>query len=97
MKPGPRCRKRTLLPESIIAASRLKPSLLASVDQEDDRENIQPGDPVVLIVEDDSTYSRFLLDAAHEMNFKAVMATRGDMGLALARKFRPSKCLLAAE
>ncbi len=34
------------------------------------------------------------LDAAHEHGYKALVATRGDMGLAMARKFRPSAVLL---
>ena len=71
-----------------------KPSLLARIDQDDDRETIQPGDHVLLVIDDDPTYSRILLDAAHERGFKAVIATRGDMGLALARKFRPDAVLL---
>ena len=77
-----------------IAATRLKPSLLAGADQEDDRENIQPGDQVLLVIEDDSTYSRIVLDAAHEQGLKVLVASRGDMGLAMARKFRPAAVAL---
>jgi signal transduction histidine kinase/DNA-binding response OmpR family regulator/HAMP domain-containing protein len=80
--------------EPMVAGARLKPSLLARVDQDDDRENIQPGDPMVVVIEDDPTYSRIVLDAAHEQGYKALLATRGDMGLAMARKFRPAAVLL---
>src|SRR5213075_526228 len=48
--------------ESMIAAARLKPMLLARAVQEDDREKIQPGDRVLLVIDDDSTYSRIVLD-----------------------------------
>jgi signal transduction histidine kinase/DNA-binding response OmpR family regulator len=80
--------------ESMIAAQRVKPALLGRAEQDDDRENIQPGDRVVLVIDDDSTYSRILLDAAHEHQFKVLVAGRGDMGLAVARKFRPAAVLL---
>ncbi len=80
--------------EPMIAGARLKPSLLARGDQDDDRESIVSGDQVVLVIEDDPTYSRIVLDAAHERNYKVLLATRGDMGLAMARKFRPAAVLL---
>jgi hypothetical protein len=81
-------------PEPVLAPSRLKPALFAPVDQEDDREDVKPGDHVLLAIEDDSTYSRILLDAAHERNFKVLIASRGDMGMAMARKFRPASIVL---
>jgi HAMP domain-containing protein/signal transduction histidine kinase/CheY-like chemotaxis protein len=80
--------------EPIIAGARLKPSLLARVDQDDDRDDIKPGDQVLLAIEDDVTYSRILSDAAHERGYKVIIAKRGDVGLAMARKFRPTAVLL---
>jgi CheY-like chemotaxis protein len=35
-----------------------------------------------------------VLDAAHERGYKVLVAARGDMGLAIARKFRPQAILL---
>jgi HAMP domain-containing protein/signal transduction histidine kinase/CheY-like chemotaxis protein len=80
--------------ESLIAAQRTKPALMARTGQDDDREAIQPGDRVLLVIDDDPTYSRILLDAAHEREYKVLVAGRGDMGLAMARKFRPAAVLL---
>ena len=80
--------------EPVAIPTRIKPSLLARVDQEDDRDKINPGDRVVLVIEDDITYSRIVLDAAHSWSYKAVIAARGDMGIAMARKFRPAAILL---
>jgi signal transduction histidine kinase/CheY-like chemotaxis protein/HAMP domain-containing protein len=85
---------RTAAIEPIVVGARLKPSLLARVDQDDDREYIKPGDQVLLAIEDDMTYSRIVLDAAHERDYKVLIATRGDMGLAMARKFQPKAVLL---
>jgi CheY-like chemotaxis protein len=63
-------------------------------DQEDDRESIAPGDRLLLIVEDDATYSRIVSEHAHQNGFKVIVATRGDLALAMARKFRPAAVLL---
>ncbi|MGC2282254.1 MAG: response regulator [Candidatus Acidiferrales bacterium] len=56
----------------------------------DDRENLQPEDAVLLIVEDDPHYARVLCDLAHDKGFKILTATRGSEALALAREFHPT-------
>ncbi len=56
---------------------------------EDDRNAVRPGDPVLLIVEDDVTFARILVDMAHDHGIKALVALRGATALALAREFRP--------
>ena len=61
---------------------------------EDDRNNIQPGDSVLLIIEDDPTFSRILLDMAHARNLKALLAFRGNTALSLAREFKPAAITL---
>src|ERR1700753_1788033 len=43
----------------------------------DDREDVQPGDRVLLIVDNDENFGRFLLDLAREKGFKGLLATRG--------------------
>ena len=56
----------------------------------DDREAIEPGDPVVLIIEDDPHYARILLGLARDKGFKGLVAMKGSLGLSLARQFRPA-------
>jgi CheY-like chemotaxis protein/signal transduction histidine kinase/HAMP domain-containing protein len=56
----------------------------------DDRENLQPEDAVLLVVEDDPHYCRILLDLARQRGFKILLARTGANALALARKYRPS-------
>ncbi|HEV7404462.1 MAG TPA: response regulator, partial [Chthoniobacteraceae bacterium] len=57
---------------------------------DDDRNVIEEGDPVMLIIEDDAHYARILLGLARDHGFKCLVATKGASGLALARQFRPA-------
>jgi CheY-like chemotaxis protein/signal transduction histidine kinase len=57
---------------------------------EDDRANLQPGEAVLLVVEDDPHYARVLLDLARDRGFKVLVALRGADALALAREFHPT-------
>jgi CheY-like chemotaxis protein/signal transduction histidine kinase/HAMP domain-containing protein len=57
---------------------------------EDDRDNLQPDDAVLLVVEDDPHYARVLYDLARDKGFKVLVALRGTEALSLAREFHPS-------
>ena len=57
---------------------------------EDDRNNLQEGDAVLLIVEDDPHYARVLRDLSRDQGFKVLAATRGADALVLAREFHPT-------
>ncbi len=56
----------------------------------DDRENLEPDDAVLLIVEDDPHYARVLCDLARDKGFKVLVAARGSEALSLVREFHPS-------
>ena len=56
----------------------------------DDRENLQPDDATLLIVEDDPYFATVLCDLAREKGFKVLVATRGAEALALAQEFHPT-------
>eukprot|EP01114_Cavostelium_apophysatum_P015345 TRINITY_DN4155_c0_g2_i3.p1 TRINITY_DN4155_c0_g2~~TRINITY_DN4155_c0_g2_i3.p1 ORF type:complete len:1359 (+),score=380.41 TRINITY_DN4155_c0_g2_i3:553-4629(+) len=60
----------------------------------DDRGLVTPGDPSVLIVEDDERFAKVLLEFAREKNFKGIVTQRGDSALSLARDYLPSAILL---
>jgi HAMP domain-containing protein/signal transduction histidine kinase/DNA-binding response OmpR family regulator len=60
----------------------------------DDRENVQPGDRLLLIVDNDEGFGRFLLDLAREQGFKGILTTRGADAVALARERRPDAITL---
>ena len=56
----------------------------------DDRHEIQPGDSILLIVEDDPHYCRVLIDLARDKKFKVLVAMRGADALELAKQYQPS-------
>jgi HAMP domain-containing protein/CheY-like chemotaxis protein len=68
------------------------PNWLAEYDAaaaDDDRNTIEPGDQVLLIIEDDATFARIMAEAAHARGLKALIAVRGSAGIKMAREFRP--------
>ncbi len=60
----------------------------------DDTSNLVPGERLLLIVENDVNFARFLLDTAHEHGFKAAVATRGAAALGMARELKPAAITL---
>nr|WP_256257755.1 response regulator [Paenibacillus sp. UNCCL117] len=60
----------------------------------DDRDRIEPGDRVLLIIEDDVQFAAILLDMARNRGFKSIVALQGDTGLQLARRHVPDAILL---
>jgi CheY-like chemotaxis protein len=61
---------------------------------EDDRDGIEPGDRVVLIIENEPTFAKILLDMAREKDFKGLVALDGDSGLRIAHGFHPDAITL---
>jgi HAMP domain-containing protein/CheY-like chemotaxis protein/GAF domain-containing protein len=56
----------------------------------DDRLDLEPGDTILLIVEDDPRYARVLIDLARDKGFKVLAAARGSEALDLAKQFQPT-------
>jgi CheY-like chemotaxis protein len=75
-------------------APELDPTVLLHRDVDDDRDEIQEGDRVVLIIEDDADLAKTELEVARERGFKGIVALRGDSGLALAHEFKPDAIIL---
>ena len=70
------------------------PLMLVTETLEDDRASIQPGDRLMLIIEDDPAFAGVLRDFAHERGFKALIAMQGHTALMLARQYRPDAITL---
>ncbi len=60
----------------------------------DDREHIEPGDRVVLVIENDPTFAQILLDLARHKGFKGLVALDGETGMRLVRSFNPDAITL---
>ena len=60
----------------------------------DDRNNLKPGEKVILIIEDDVLFAAALLDYARQKGYKGVVAVRGDRGIEMAHQYQPIGILL---
>ncbi|HXT19018.1 MAG TPA: HAMP domain-containing protein [Gemmatimonadaceae bacterium] len=61
---------------------------------EDDRDEIEPGDRVVLVIENEPSFAKILLDMARDKDFKGLVALDGDTGLRIAHAFHPDAITL---
>jgi CheY-like chemotaxis protein/signal transduction histidine kinase len=87
----------SVAPRSIMSAQyAVAPALQAATPERvleqipDDRLNLEPGDTILLIVEDDPHYARVLVDLAHDKGFKVLVAARGAEALELAKQYQPT-------
>jgi len=85
-------------PPSSILNTRIEeeggPAAPPAGEVEDDRDRIQQGDRVLLIVENDPNFARVLLHMAREQGFKGLVAPGGHSALALAQQFPPDAITL---
>ncbi len=61
---------------------------------QDDRDTLQAGDKLLLVIEDDPVFAGLLLELAHKKHFKCLFAQDGAEGLRLAEAFRPHAIIL---
>ena len=78
------------LQDIVEMADETEEALAADNVASDDRDSIQQGDLVLLIVENDLAFARFLLDAARAKGFKGLVTTAGAGALTLAGQHKPS-------
>jgi HAMP domain-containing protein/CheY-like chemotaxis protein/signal transduction histidine kinase len=61
---------------------------------DDDRDVIEPGDRVVLIIENDANFAKILLEMARDKGFRGLVGLEGEAGLELAHAFEPDAITL---
>ncbi|HEY8164175.1 MAG TPA: HAMP domain-containing protein [Gemmatimonadaceae bacterium] len=61
---------------------------------DDDHLDIEPGDRTILIIENDVSFAKVLLDMAREKHFKGIVALDGEDALAAANEYRPDAITL---
>ena len=82
-----RASKRNAPPQSPSRpeASRDRPPAGREASLPDDRDAVQPGDRVLLVVEDDPKFAKVVYNYAHKKGFKCLLAADGESGLELAK------------
>jgi signal transduction histidine kinase/CheY-like chemotaxis protein/HAMP domain-containing protein len=87
---------RALAVSSSVAPMLADPPLLGDAGQ-DDRDRLQAGDRVLLIVVDAPERASIALTEGRAQGFKVLVALREEFGLELARQFRPDAIILDLE
>ncbi len=82
-----------LLPQRILHEEKVD-AVMARAAIADDRDEISPGDRVILLVEDDPGFARVLIEQTRSHNFKVLVAEDGQTAFALACKFNPDAMTL---
>ncbi|MGE0397607.1 MAG: HAMP domain-containing protein [Kofleriaceae bacterium] len=82
--------KKSEPPPAITAA----PPIPLARSVPDDYDALEPGDRVLLVIEDDLTFAMTLLEMGRSSGFKGVVATSGAQGLELARTVKPDAVTL---
>jgi signal transduction histidine kinase/CheY-like chemotaxis protein/HAMP domain-containing protein len=86
-----------------VSRSRNLPRLLSRVDDDvlppiqgiaDDRESVDPGERVLLIVDNDPSFAQLLVGVARDEGWKAIVAVSGASAVAQAREYQPSAITL---
>lgn len=82
--------------EEVPTKEVVKPYLSEFIPEDlaDDRDEIKPGDKVILIVEDDTNFAKSLLEFTRRRGYKGVTTVRGDQALNLALAYKPVGVLL---
>jgi HAMP domain-containing protein/CheY-like chemotaxis protein len=89
--------RATVPVEARLAVDRALADADAAMDDNplaDDRQQIQPGDRVLLVIENDQAYARILMELGRQHEFRVLAAVRGDVGLQMARQHRPDAITL---
>src|SRR5690606_17666920 len=81
-------------PAAALSAVPAAPPVPLARSVPDDYENLEPGDRVLLVIEDDITFALTLLEMGRSSGFKGVVATSGAQALELARTVKPDAVTL---
>ncbi|MFD1145076.1 response regulator [Larkinella insperata] len=91
-QPTPEPKKEPAMAKDAVA--HLQKNIVEQNDLKDDRNSLQKGDKVMLIVEDDPVFAAVVQDFARGKGYKTVVALQGDEGIHYARKYKPSAIIL---
>ncbi|HTF82690.1 MAG TPA: response regulator, partial [Cytophagales bacterium] len=82
-------------PVEITPVAPKEPAIMPKIEHiPDDRDDLVGGDRILLIIEDDATFSKILMRQAQNRKFKVLVAPTGEEGLELAEKYTPNAIIL---
>lgn len=61
---------------------------------EDDRDALETGKRLLLVIEDDATFASIVCDLSHEMGFQCIVAGTAQEAIDIARDYKPSAIVL---
>ena len=98
-KPDPLRQTQPQVQRLIVATEAPVPELVTYTETlartvADDYDQLQPGDRVLLVVEDDVSFAMTMLETARNAGFKGVVANTGAQALELARVVKPDAITL---
>jgi CheY-like chemotaxis protein/signal transduction histidine kinase/HAMP domain-containing protein len=91
---GPESRRTTDGRRRSAYGSPMEQRPTAASPVHDDRSAIADGDRVVLIIENDVSFAKILLDMARNKGFKGIVALDGESGLEVAAEYQPDAITL---
>ncbi|MFN3527255.1 MAG: ATP-binding protein, partial [Paracoccus sp. (in: a-proteobacteria)] len=92
--PAPRAIPSAASPAALLPTPAGPPALGMLSGVEDDRDLIQPGERVMLVVEDDPAFARILCDLSRELGFRCLCVGRADDAVVAARHYLPHAIVL---
>jgi signal transduction histidine kinase/CheY-like chemotaxis protein/HAMP domain-containing protein len=79
---------------AIVSGASVKVAARLVNEVGDDRDVVAAGDQVILIVENDLAFARFLLDTSREQGFRGIVTSQGVAALDLALQLKPAAITL---
>jgi len=81
-------------PIKVLTPQLVAENIAQQTQVKDDRNNLEDGDKIMLIIEDDVKFAYILQSFARDRNFKTIVALSGDEGLVCAAKYVPAAIIL---
>ena len=85
---------QTSSPSQLAPVVAAKMRRLQEIAIDDDRNRLESGSRLILVVEDDPAFALILRDLAHEMGFQCVITHSANEGVVAAEMYRPHAILL---
>lgn len=82
------------IPADVVPVETVEPQPPLVEVQRDDRQILNEGDKVLLVIEDDQNFAALIRDMANEHHFKCLIANDGEAGLHYADYYLPSAIIL---